>query len=58
MSSISDPKLCIICKKKPGTGIITDAKQYPEIYNGKPICTGCHYDREMLKNDTPSEGIE
>ena len=44
-----DPTFCIICKKVKGTLKITGAKQYPDKYNGKPICAVCNADREMLK---------
>lgn len=41
---------CFICKLKDGTETIIDATQYPETYNGKPICESCSNDRKILRD--------
>lgn len=40
---------CYICKKNDAVDTIKDATQYPEIYNGKPICKECSDDRKILQ---------
>ena len=53
---MSQEQICNFCNKNPGVKTISDATQYPEVYNGKWICETCNTVREYMKeNETTGE---